>query len=221
MKNILNHLRQKTFQWFSDWGIGYYPVRDTHYDDAYFEHFEECAMTDIGKRLNAFRLALTRSLVADSAVLDIGIGAGTFLKAHGNCWGFDVNPRGLEWLSHRGRLVDPYTDDLSRFKALTFFDSFEHLLEPWTLLDRIKEQFVVMSLPIFRDCQHVRASKHYKPDEHYWYFTEESLSRFMGYHGFALVSQHDDETRLGREDIQTFVFRRKAMNRPKTEGEIK
>lgn len=209
MSNLLDDLRKSTFQWFAGCELGYFPVKNTPYDTNYFDHYVACALTEIGKNLNAARIALVRSVVGDGAVLDVGAGALTFLKAHGNCWGFDVNPISVEALDKECRLFDPYNEDLSRFQAITFFDSFEHLSEPWDLLNRIGMQFIIMSLPIFRDYEHAYNSKHYKPYEHYWYFTAYSLRRFMQRHGFKLVSQNDDETRLGREDIQTFVFRRK------------
>jgi hypothetical protein len=54
----------------------------------------------------------------------------------------------------------------------------------------------------------VLRSKHFRPQEHIWYFTREGLVNAMKACGFSLVAESDFETELGREDIGTFAFRR-------------
>jgi len=208
--NSLDKIRADTFQWFPDWGLGYYPVKNpaAPYDNAYFDRFAAAGDTKIGQQLNTFRVGLVRDFVGDGPVLDIGIGAGTFLELHGNCWGFDVNPKGIRFLRNRNRFVNPMEENIDAFRAITLFDSFEHIAEPWLLLDRIKYQTVFMSLPIFHGLSHVQSSKHFRPDEHFWHFTENGLTLFMQHHGFANVGRYDQETQFGREDILTFVFMR-------------
>jgi hypothetical protein len=65
-----------------------------------------------------------------------------------------------------------------------------------------------MSIPIFSGKDHALASKHFRPDEHYWYFTKVGLMGFMLGLGFTCRSESSFEIALGREDIQTFAFRR-------------
>ena len=72
-------------------------------------------------------------------------------------------------------------------------------------------EWLFMSLPVFNDVDHVLRSKHFKPDEHFWYFTRDGLVAAMLMCGFKLVAESDVESELGREDIGTFAFRREAL----------
>lgn len=48
-----------------------------------------------------------------------------------------------------------------------------------------------------------------RSDEHFYYFTASSFITFMKAFGFNLLEQRDDEIRIGRDSIYTFVFRKK------------
>ena len=63
-----------------------------------------------------------------------------------------------------------------------------------------------VSIPVFKDMPHVLRSKHFRPDEHYWYFTGLGFVLYMLRHGFHLIAVDDFETRIGREDIMSFAF---------------
>jgi hypothetical protein len=96
-----------------------------------------------------------------------------------------------------------------------YFDSFDRNAQTElgrALLANVRE-WVFVSLPIFRDAEHALRSKHFKPDEHCWYFTRNGLVFAMQTCGFALVSESNVETDLGREDIGTFAFRRVSDDR--------
>jgi hypothetical protein len=58
----------------------------------------------------------------------------------------------------------------------------------------------------------VLKSKHYRKDEHYWYFSKAGLIIFMDRLGWKLREVSDVETILGREGITSFAFRR--VSRP-------
>jgi Methyltransferase domain len=142
------------------------------------------------------------------ALVDVGIGSGAFIEArrsrHRTTYGYDVNPAGLAWLEQRMLLVDPH---LVSFDAVTLWDVLEHIPDFQSLLANVKD-WVFTSLPIFRDAEHALGSKHFKPEEHYWFFSRDGLVFAMKLCGFALVSESKVETELGREDIGTFAFRR-------------
>lgn len=175
------------------------------YGDAYFANYQRLADTDIGRRLTAARVAmLHRHWDADPAhVVDIGIGAGTFVEAAG-CMGYDINPAGIAWLKERGAFRDPYAREVD---GACCWDSLEHMPDPAAFLARIRWRLLV-SLPIFRDAEHALRSKHYKPGEHLWYWTERGLLWFMAMHGWDLVESNDNETWIGREDIRSYAFAR-------------
>jgi hypothetical protein len=191
--------------WDQDRRIGFYPVKiDWQYDLSYFEKYEAYKETEMGKTLNSKRLKLVEKWIGDSRVVDIGIGAGQFVESRPNTWGYDINPYGIRWLLDRRLWWDPYQKDPDN---ATFWDSMEHIERPDKLLERIRSH-VFISMPIYRDFDHVLSSKHFKPNEHFWYFTREGLIWFMRESGFGLLEENRMETELGREDIGTFVFRK-------------
>lgn len=197
--------------WLPERGMGYYPVPldDAPYDADYFAKYQTYAGSDIGRSLNAYRVALVDKYVS-ADVVDIGIGCGTFIEARGTARtkGYDINPAGVVWLKDRGLYVDLYASE--GVDAITCWDSLEHIPEPHKLLSRVK-RYVFVSIPIFEGPDHVLASKHYRKDEHLWYFTHGGLIRWMAGYGFGLIESDDGETKAGREGIGTFVFKRVAQ----------
>jgi len=120
--------------------------------------------------------------------------------------GYDINVAGRLWLQDHGCYRNPYTYEF--VDAVTMWDVLEHIEDFGPLLNNVR-QWVFLSLPIFRDQEHTLRSKHFRPDEHYWYFTAPGLQHVMGLHGFELKHSDDRESRRGREDILSFVFRRR------------
>lgn len=190
--------------WYED--FGFYPAKtDGVYDAAYFAKYEGYAATPLGVKLNDERLALVRRYMhPELPLVDVGIGCGQFVQSRPGARGFDVNPTGVEWLKSRGLWHDPYK---APCYALTFWDSLEHVEHLGVLLQAATDR-VFVSLPIFRDREHVLASKHFRPDEHFWYFTRRGFVKTMAGMGFDLLENNDHESRLGREGIESFAFRR-------------
>lgn len=195
-----------TFVWLPRLGMGYYPVSQERwpYDDAYFKEYERREQTEIGRLLNAFRVDLVQRHIGNAPLLDFGVGNGAFIKARGGrTYGFDVNPAARRWLRVWHLYRESPGDGLPN---VSFWDSLEHLPEPALHLESRETVFV--STPIYRDVDHALGSKHMKPDEHYWYWTEDGLLEWFSRRGFLCVERSDGETVLGREDIRSFVFRR-------------
>lgn len=198
---------------YRGWSVIPHFTNEEIYDEATFHRLAERDKSEMAGRLNAFRLALVKKYTHESdRVLDVGIGAGTFMELHGNCYGFDINPYAVSLLKKRGLWFDPYLDnfDAANIAAVTFFDVLEHLENPALILNRLTDQAVVISIPIFRDKRHMCGSKHFKPGEHRWHFTARQFEAYMRGCGFKIVEERDDETRLGREDIKTYVLKREA-----------
>lgn len=202
-----NSLRARRLQWLPELGLGFFDVTASAEAAGYFPHYVQLAATDIGRALNAARVAmLLRHWPSGHGVVDIGIGAGTFVESVPECRGYDVNPDGVAWLRERGLFVDPYRELID---VACMWDVLEHLHDPTPLLANVRH-LVITSLPIFRDGDHVLSSKHYKPSEHVFYFTEPGLLWFMDLHGWRCVEVNDEETRIGREDIKSYAFERVA-----------
>lgn len=197
-------LAARSLVWIDDPGIGYLRLRGAPpYDESYFEKYRGYAFSEMGRRLNDARLALVARFW-EGPLCDVGIGCGQFVWSRPLTRGYDVNPAGIAWLRDRGLWCDPYETEV---RAATFWDSLEHIPDPAPLLANVRD-FAFVAIPIFRDLDHVRTSKHFRPDEHAWYFTEPGFVSFMAEHGFRLLDVSDDETRIGREDIMTFAFER-------------
>jgi hypothetical protein len=196
-------LAYEKLQWIPELGIGHYPVTECPYDQDYFDKYVSYEGTVIEKALNAARVDFVKSHY-DGWVVDIGIGSGTFVRAHGKAYGYDINPAGVKWLKEQSLYVEP-----KRIVAATFWDSFEHIEDPAVILNEVTK-WVFMSIPLF-DCHtHVMRSKHYRKDEHFWYFTYNGICKFMEFHGFDFVAFNRMEVDIGREDIGTFAFKRSA-----------
>lgn len=195
--------------WWPQRGMGYYPVVNypVVYDESYWDKYQGYNKTEMGQALTEGRLKLVRGYLSDEeGLIDIGIGSGAFVQARAGVEtrGYDVNPKAVAWLKERGLWGNPYTGSP---RSLTCWDSLEHIPDPTKLIDRAGF-YVFVSMPIFTSAEHCLASKHFRPDEHFWYFTREGLISWFKDRGFVCLKVSDLEMRLGREDILSFVFRR-------------
>ena len=210
MDRQISEIVKETLVWFPEKEIGYsLPVKPIAYDDKYFNQYIEKEDTEVGRKLNDFRVELVNRYT-NGRILDVGIGNGAFIKNRGNCWGYDVNPKGIEWLKTRSRFLNPYevNMDYEGVAGITFFDSLEHIMHPSKLLKRISKQLVFISIPIFNSLSHLLVSKHFKKNEHIYYFTTNSFVNYMSLLGFKWLEFSNQEITCGREDIYTFVFRK-------------
>lgn len=175
------------------------------YDDAYYAKCRSYEDQDIALKINAGRIKLVSDFYGAGALLDVGIGSGEFIKKRPNTYGFDVNPVAIEWLK-RNDLWAQYPTD---FGAHSYWDVLEHVPDPgiylnWTQL----HGFLFTSIPIFEDLRRIRESKHYRPGEHLYYFTEQGFTDWMQMHGFVKLAVQQFEIDAGRESIYSFAFRR-------------
>lgn len=207
--STFNDLARDKFLWLEQLGIGYLEctVADV-YNQEYFEKYRAMRSSDIGCQLNQFRVELANDHANELPVVDVGIGDGAFLEAlestGTDVLGYDINPAAIRWLRERGSWADLYT---KRWETVTFWDSLEHMRDPRPALYHVQNTAII-SIPIFRNAEHALSSRHFRPDEHYWYFTEDGLEIFLARQGFTVTDVLDTETQLGREDIKTFVAKR-------------
>lgn len=176
------------------------------YGAEYFAKYQGYAETEMGKQLTEARVHLIKKhLSPDDTLIDIGIGCGQFLEAAPTtlCYGIDVNLKAIEWLRHSGKEWP-----CKELPNATFWDSLEHIADAPRMIERVRGHAFV-SMPIYEGIDHVLKSRHYRPDEHYWYFTDDGLVRMFDLLGFDLEERSMMETELGREDIGTYVFRRR------------
>jgi Methyltransferase domain len=199
--------------WDETLGMGYFPVQARNqYGVEYWDNYQKYRGTSIGDKLTSRRISLVRSYQpSDLKLVDIGIGNGQFIDTYGaGAFGYDVNPRAIEWLFSKKIWWDPSHENPP---SATFWDSLEHSERPGDLVKKV-DRFIFISIPIFTSLDHVLRSKHFKKDEHFWYFTDRGLEGWMSRRGFSLITKNRMEEECGREDIGTFVFKRVSEEPP-------
>lgn len=199
---ILGQIKYNAFAWFPELGIGYFPVKEDVYDKDYWDKYINMDSTEIGQKLTNARIDLVKQF-NNKDIVDIGIGGGKFCQ---ECpaMGFDINPYAVKWLKENNKYKDPWAE---KIQSATFWDSLEHIQDPSLLLKNI-QKFIYASIPIFNNVEDVLQSKHFRKDEHFWYFTVAGFEWFMKQFGFRVRYFDTREQKLGRESIGSFVFER-------------
>jgi len=201
---------KKLLSWDSDKQVGFYPVTEPWYDDEYFEASVSNSKSEIADNLNKFRVEIVNKYISGK-VLDFGCGCGQFIEYRGNSLGFDICPKAISELRKKGRYIDFWNGGMkgADIDGITMFDVLEHIRNPELALSQIKCKWLIISVPIFESKEKALASRHFKPREHFWYFSHKSIIALLNDNGFEMVERRDDETRIGRAEIQTYVFKKK------------
>lgn len=193
-------------------GVAYQTDREFRVDVPYYEKCAGYAGTDIAQELNAGRRDFVNKHVgAEESVLDVGVGSGEFIAWRPHTWGYDVDEAAVKWL----KASNKWCEHFAWFRAFTFWDVLEHVEDPENSYFRymFSDTKLFCSLPIFGDLTRIRKSKHYRPGEHLYYWTERGFVDWMRMHKFELIECSDFETAIGREQILTFVFERRVQER--------
>lgn len=136
-------------------------------------------------------------------VLDIGCGAGVYLRAFGKGWqryGVDVSPRAAELTrANTGAVVfcgpiEQY-EDAPKFDAIIALALIEHLTDPQALIDWAREHLVADGVLVLltgdRDSEVARdLGVHwpmYKPVEHVHFFSGRSLTALVERSGMEVL----------------------------------
>jgi len=195
---------------FTERGIAYQSDIDTakqaSYEGNYFGYCEEKYSDQaMGDAINAVRLDLVAEY-GDGLLLDIGIGSGSFLKARGeHTFGVDIDPAARTWLKENGK----WSEDYDIFGAFTMWDVLEHCKDPSQYFRRMKPgALLFVSIPIFERLPDIRGSIHYRPNEHFYYFTDRGFRDYMAVYGFECLQTTDGESRAGRANILSYAFRK-------------
>lgn len=188
--------------WSEELGMGWHGRKPMDYEGAYFAKYQELDATPMGEALTRARVEMVRRHFTGQ-VLDIGIGGGRFVEESGG-FGFDVNPEALQWLEANGCYKNPYFG----WDAMSFWDSLEHIPDPELVLRSVGD-WAFVSMPIYKDQADCLKSKHFKPGEHIWFFTDWGFIDWMDRQGFEMMERNDIESKLGREGILSYAFRRR------------
>lgn len=185
-------------------GRAFLRVRPRKYGQAYFDKYVTYEASGFALKLNRMRADLVDRYIGDAPVVDVGIGCGSFIKVRANTLGYDVGQPAIDWLNERGLWFDIENQPCLH---ATFWDSLEHIRRCEAILSNV-QYFVFVSIPVFRSLDSIGQSRHFRPDEHWHYFTVWGFVKFMQKQGFELLEMNRMEEALGREQIGTFVFKR-------------
>ena len=210
----------KNLLWFPEFDIGWLPANPNGvYDAAYFDRFNEYRSKEVGKKINDFRVNFVKEHckgIDGKDLIDFGCGSGQFIDAYDELhtgtvtYGYDVNLKTQDWLNSRSKFIDFFEPESPQWYCVTCWDSIEHLPTFWKVFENIQVGgYLFLTIPIFKDARHALKSKHFRPDEHYWYFTRFGLVMTMDLSGFDLIAESNQEEKIGREDVATFAFRRR------------
>lgn len=166
------------------------------YDSVYAHQYDNRPHLEMSRlRWEFIQQAL--QLPADSRVLDVGYGNGSFLK-HVQSDGMRIFGIDLHGEDFGVPEVDYGTEQ--EFDLICFFDSLEHFgtfERPLSLRTR----YAVVSIPNAPDflLTGPQAWRHYKPGEHLHYFAPASLDRLMARWGMRrLASGHPEDAIRGK-----------------------
>lgn len=197
------------------------------YDKAYSERFANQGVSDIGRRINTWRLGVVSSyLPTGSHLMDFGCGAGDFIKTAASLYrvcGVEANDDSASLARQRGHTVRTFSD-LSSFSVdcITFFDSLEHVPDvearfPVIVQGLSDNGWVIISMPQVKErvsSEWFSSWRHNRPDEHLVYFTVDGLKYFLGRHGFDVLYVTNQESLLRvdpnnyEKNIMTMVARK-------------
>jgi Methyltransferase domain len=190
------------------------------YSKDYADNYEKYSHSAVNDNLMLFRLGMVaRYVPCGSRLLDFGTALGIFLEfaqPYYKCEGIEPNTEAVK-LARVGP-IHSGLNGLGKFKAITFFDVLEHIEEPKELLRLMKIRYLEPRGYLFittpnAECVTTAAAvaswKHYKPKEHLFLYTKNSLSAIMRRLGFEVVHWGHEESAIrpgnSRGDLLTCV----------------
>lgn len=133
-------------------------------------------------------------------ILDIGYGQGHFLEVAKNiipyCFGNDITeecplPEGTFFIKN---IFEDFYD------VVTFFDSLEHFENIYDIKN-LKTNYIAISVPWceYKGSEWFKTWKHRRPDEHLWFFNDNSLTNFMKEIGFRKINTCNIEDTIRKD----------------------
>lgn len=158
-------------------------------------------------RLGVLLTALGFDYVAAAKVLEVGPGNGTLLnvlKKHcDEAFGFDVAPTEFSTISRTAATSTPW-DLLVACDVIEHFRNVDDLFQ-------YKFEHALITVPCLPDDLSEMANwRHFKPDEHLWYFTKTSFWNWITARGYDVIFCDSPEdtirTRWNKEKPNTITF---------------
>ena len=167
------------------------------YDRSYTIKYSRYEHSELNEKIQNERFLSLPSVESRGRILDFGCGVGSFVN-YANCHGseaagFDINPYScycnIEYLFKY------------KYSTLTLWDSIEHLRNPAFIINGINPKHLVVSTPCTDDSSHLDLTKwkHYMPNEHCHYFSQQSLLALFKLLGFVpyTINFNESKHRIG------------------------
>lgn len=169
-----------------------------------------------------------------STIVDVGCATGVFIKtakmqmstADNEFIGIDVNPFCIAYCTKMGHKA--FTPEMYEYfyknkeiDIMTFWDTLEHIQDPRKLLNKHKPKVICISIPCLNGFyeampnKDIQLWKHYRPQEHLWNFTIETLTEFLNEIGYDISYLTYEESKfrvdklLGGKNIMTIIAKKK------------
>lgn len=149
------------------------------------------------RALSELRLKVLKDFVCGGTLLDFGCGTGDFVDL---CCtrGFDACGLDIADYKRNCKMMDSLVEG---FDVVTFFDTLEHLINPFETIEKLKPVFLFISVPEYRfddDFEGFLHWKHRRDGEHLWYFSRETLKSSLRKIGYRclLLSNFEDAIRI-------------------------
>lgn len=152
------------------------------YNREYYERFADRGQSEIGRRIYQSRWNLIeKHCHGNMRLLDYGCASGAFHKSSRNgfeCYGYDINP------------YSEFKDRPERVEILTMWDVIEHINTPVDIIRDINPDWVFVSTPNVEGVTDIESWRHYRPKEHLYYFSLESLEGVLKKAGYKVIEHN-------------------------------
>ena len=119
-------------------------------------------------------------------ILDIGFGIGSFLKL---CDIAGIKTYGYDVKENNNKITKRVDNFQNEYDIVTLFDSIEHLeLDELNKIMNIRTSYLVISTPeLSQEVTKIENWRHYRPNEHLFYFNFASLGLLLQKYGFEII----------------------------------
>lgn len=184
----------------------------TIYDKQYYEKYLSLFKSDMNNPLQEVRWNNILKYVNHGKLLDIGCGVGALFANKPNkfkVFGQEINPYCIDHCKKNGYNVDFIKT--GKFDVITMYDVLEHF-PSLDIIEVIKKQMkgiLVLSVPNFKKGLDVLAWKHYRPSEHVFGFSHDSIKAICKKFKLNLIECNFDESklRLPEDNIATYIIK--------------